>query len=109
MGDINISGHAPVAHQSVVNKQSGNVVSEEDAGMQLAPEQIEGTPATVRVGLSFTKNLGDFHSCKYTVGLDMPSGTSNAEINDTFKRAHDWVDARLTGLLQAAAEELAGS
>jgi len=60
---------------------------------EVTPIEVIDDCATVHVGMSYTKNLGNYESCKYTVSITMPCDP--LAVDSTYDASMKWVDEKL--------------
>lgn len=53
--------------------------------------------ARVKVEVGFTKNLGNFESVKYVVGVELPCSTK--EVDEVLERKRDYLDEKISKFL----------
>lgn len=75
-----------------------------DGSQEESQEKVAGViasrpTATVTVGASFTKNLGNYQSCKVTVELAMPCLPEHKD--ETFAETSAWVNKRMEELIES--------
>lgn len=109
---LKIKKSQPKSTVSKQNSSQGKIISEEqtqetlNVPSEVSPSQndpVKSTPCTVRFEAGYTHNLGDFNSTKVLVGIEIPC--EHAEINEVYDFGKDWVNERLTSLV----EEIQGS
>ena len=62
------------------------------------PKVFAGPPCTVSVSAQFTKNMGNYQSCRLGVEISVPC--AHTEIDQVYEFAKDWVDNRLAQALK---------
>lgn len=77
-----------------VESQGIDDLSEE--AVKISP--VQGEVCRVRIGIGFTKNLGNYQTARFDVSLEVPC--LHAEINPVAEFAQDWCDKRLQGMLE---------
>lgn len=86
---VEVVGEVQVQHKNKAQKEKKIKVKE---------QVVEGQMANVGVSLAYTKNMGNYESCKVTVSLFMPS--KETEIDKTFESVKTWVDVQLGKVLE---------
>ena len=95
---------AATATTSVEHKDGSVVETHEHPLVHVGPDVsdalviYDGPIAHVGVELSYTKNLGNYSSAKFTVNIQVP--TNLDAIDKTFEWAKNWVDVRLNEMIK---------
>ena len=96
-----VTAVSTVGKESVVDKNGAVTDKKTDLGFVV----MEGPMSEVSVEMSYTKNLGNYQSARVQVSLKVPANLTQDSIEAAFLFAKDWVDGRLTTMV----EELDGA
>jgi len=92
---------APVAVETTVQEAQAIISktmpdgSESSSSESLGHELIAGPIVKIEVSVGLTRNMGDYESIKFHVGITMPSAMDADEIEETYTSAKNWVDEKV--------------
>lgn len=110
---------AAVAPAAVVKQAKATVTQQHADGAETTEEEALGEMAVdphnhcmVEISVGMTRNLGDFNSMKFHVGITLPSLAEEDALEATFASGKEWIDnkvnainAEIDGLVGAASDE----
>ena len=79
----------------------GKVIKDENGASEI--RKFVTFPAMVNVLYSITKNMGNYESCKISVGLTLPCYVE--EIDDAYSFVSDWVEEKISKELESIEAE----
>lgn len=103
-GDENLVSAAKTATVTKQFPDGTMTETEEHLGMVHSAE----APAYVTVSMGLTKNMGDYNSLKFNVGITIPCAPTPEEIDQTYAEAKGWVEDKVN-LINAEVEEQLGA
>lgn len=69
--------------------------SEEQTQETLGEVKTVKHPALVYISMGMTKNLGDYNSMKFQVGITLPCEATPDEVEATYAAGREWVDGKV--------------
>ena len=96
-----------VTATAVVNKTQPDG-SESSETIDLGHELIAGEAVKIEVAVGLTRNLGNYESLKFHVGITMPCHDDEASIEEAYVSSKDWVDAKVNEI-NAEVDTMLGS
>jgi len=101
-GDENLVSSAKTA---TTTKQfpDGTMTEEEET---LGVVHTAEAPAYVTFSMGLTKNMGDFNSLKFHVGITIPCAPNADEIDLTYSEAKGWIEGKVNDLNAEVEEQL---
>lgn len=101
---LKLTKKAAVGTVSEQKKSGGQILTDETTEQKVElPETMsaqqggEAPWCEVGVDASYTKNMGNYESAKFGVNLRVPC--QQTEIDQAFKFANDWVDAKMQEIM----------
>ena len=97
---LTLTKKQPEASQHIETKDSGKVTSESTTeitkDLPQVNDQFSQPWCEVKVGASYTHNLGNYQSARVEVSLMIPC--KHEEINDIYTTAEEWVNGKMNEL-----------
>lgn len=96
---------APEEAQKTITKEATAVVTkqhpdgtEEQEPVSLGQVTTTKQPALVHIDFGMTKNLGNYESLKFNVGITIPCEPTAEDIDATYHEARAWVDDKVNSI-----------
>jgi len=81
-----------IKSQVVIKHADGSESSKEEV---VGGEMFNEPPANVAINIGLTRNLGNYESIKFSVSLSVPTLNKEADIEQAFSFAKEWVDSKV--------------